>query len=185
VGIATRAGLIQFCAPAKRSTTGLRRSRGHEHEAARSPFAIDPRLGFGGERSQALSAARLAMASQATVTQSRFTADADKEPLGRVVTCGESFERGIGREFKERCEKFYRQYRSFSRLRSAWIQGSENDRDGLLYDAKRDWGAQLAHTPELPHHRDDRARPPSASARGCSTSRAASSGPRTSPTSAS
>jgi hypothetical protein len=86
------------------------------------------------------------MASQATVTQSRFTADADKEPLGRVVTCGESFERGIGREFKENCEKWYRQYRSFSRLKSAWIQGSENDRDGLLYDAKRDWGASL-HIP--------------------------------------
>jgi hypothetical protein len=83
---------------------------------------------------------------EATVTQSRFTADADKEALARVVSCGESFEKGIGREFRERCEKWYRQYRAFSQLRSSWIQGSENDRDGLLYDAKRDWGASL-HIP--------------------------------------
>jgi hypothetical protein len=86
------------------------------------------------------------MPAAVTTDSSRFTADADKEALSRVAMCAEAFEGGIGREFRERCEKFYRQYRSFDKLRSAWIPASPPDRDAMLYDAKRDWGAQL-HIP--------------------------------------
>jgi hypothetical protein len=77
---------------------------------------------------------------------SRFTAPEDKDAVERVVTCGEAFLNGIGREFKDRCERFFRQYRSFSQLQSAWIQAEPPDRDALLYDAKRQWGANL-HIP--------------------------------------
>jgi hypothetical protein len=86
------------------------------------------------------------MSGLATVTESTYTADTDKDTLRRVVSDGEAFERGIGQEFRERCERFYRQYRSFSKLRNAWIPASAPDRDVLLYDAKRDWGAAL-HIP--------------------------------------
>jgi hypothetical protein len=89
------------------------------------------------------------MPAAVTTDSSRFTADADKEALSRVAMCAEAFEGGIGREFRERCEKFYRQYRSFDKLRSAWIPASPRSRSGP----------------------------------GCSTSRAANGGPRTSSTS--
>jgi hypothetical protein len=44
---------------------------------------------------------------------------------------------GIGRDFKERCERFYRQYRGFRKFRDAWVKAGPNDRDGVLYDAKK------------------------------------------------
>jgi hypothetical protein len=82
----------------------------------------------------------------AVAAPSQFTADADKESLLRVVACGEAFERGIGTEFRERCEKWYSQYRSFSNWRAAYLQASPPDRDTGLREAKRTWGAQL-HIP--------------------------------------
>jgi hypothetical protein len=86
------------------------------------------------------------MPATASTARSRFTADEDKEYLDRVVACGEAFEDGIGREFRDRCDKWYRQYRQFSRVRSAWIPVGPQDRDAILFDAKRDWGANL-HIP--------------------------------------
>jgi hypothetical protein len=58
----------------------------------------------------------------------------------------EAFELGIGPQFRDRCNARYRQYRSFSKLRSSWIKAGPNDRDGLLLDAKANWGANL-HIP--------------------------------------
>lgn len=74
------------------------------------------------------------------------TPDEDKEPLARVVADVESFEKGIGQDFRERCNHFYRQYRGFRRLRDDWTKAGPNDRDGVLYDAKKHWGAHL-HIP--------------------------------------
>src|SRR6188472_287916 len=76
-------------------------------------------------------------------TESQYTAEEDKDALRKVVACGEAFEDGIGREFKERCERFYRQYRSFRRFQSEWI-ASPPDRDERLHDAKQDWGSNLS-----------------------------------------
>lgn len=58
-----------------------------------------------------------------------------------------AFEGGIGTDFRDRCNRFYRQYRNFSRFKNNLINTlSENDRDEVVADAKRDWGAQL-HIP--------------------------------------
>lgn len=57
-----------------------------------------------------------------------------------------AFENGIGRDFRERCERFYRQYRGFRKFRDAWVAAGPSDRDGVLYDAKKHWGAHL-HIP--------------------------------------
>lgn len=82
----------------------------------------------------------------ASAPYSPFTTDEDRPFLDRVVACGEEFERGVGKDFRRNCEKWYRQYRGFSKWRNAWIAGTERDRDALIYDAKNDWGAQL-HIP--------------------------------------
>lgn len=72
--------------------------------------------------------------------------ESEKELVELVEACVESFERSIGTDFHEACNKRFRQYRMFGDWRSAWIKGSENDRDAMLYDAKQAWGAQL-HIP--------------------------------------
>ena len=56
------------------------------------------------------------------------------------------FEQGIGRDFHERCMRFYRQYRGFRQFQDFWTKAGPNDRDGLLADAKKTWGAHL-HIP--------------------------------------
>jgi hypothetical protein len=66
--------------------------------------------------------------------------------VGRVVSVVVDWERLIGRQFRERCERFYRQYRGFQEFRHEWVRAGANDRDGLLYDAKKHWGAHL-HIP--------------------------------------
>lgn len=87
---------------------------------------------------------------------------------GRVL----HFEKTIGKDFRERCERFYKQYRGFRQFRADWIQGGANDRDALLQEQKRVWGAQLhipmsfrtietivpraiAHMPKLLYHPRD------------------------------
>jgi hypothetical protein len=70
----------------------------------------------------------------------------EREAVELVAACVESWERGIGPNFQDRNNRFYRQYRSFSKWHSAWVQAGENDRDGLLHDAKGTWGAHL-HIP--------------------------------------
>jgi hypothetical protein len=63
-----------------------------------------------------------------------------------VAACALSFEQGIGQDFKENCERYYRQYRGFRKFRDAWVKSGPNDKDGILYDAKKHWGAAL-HIP--------------------------------------
>ena len=77
---------------------------------------------------------------------SQFTAEADKPLFDRVIGSGEGFEKGIGREFRENCNKYYAQYRAFSKWRSAWLATDSRDRDTGLGEAKDSWGAQL-HIP--------------------------------------
>jgi hypothetical protein len=71
--------------------------------------------------------------------------DAEHELVERVASCVHSFEQGIGPEFHDRCNKWYRQYRSFSKWKYDWIRQPE-DRDGLLLVGKQQWGAHL-HIP--------------------------------------
>lgn len=70
----------------------------------------------------------------------------DKAAVEEVAACVESFESGMGPDFRDRCERFYVQYRGFKKWRSAWEAAGPNDRDGMLHDAKKAWGANL-HIP--------------------------------------
>src|SRR5215210_4937303 len=63
-----------------------------------------------------------------------------------VAACVESFERGIGQDFRDRCTRFYRQYRGFKRWADAWVKAGPNDKDEILRDSKKNWGASL-HIP--------------------------------------
>jgi hypothetical protein len=72
--------------------------------------------------------------------------DDERDLVEETVACVQAFEEGIGRDFKERCETFYRQYRGFKKFRNAWEAAGPNDRDGVVYDAKKTWGANL-HIP--------------------------------------
>jgi hypothetical protein len=77
---------------------------------------------------------------------SPHTVEADKPLYDRVIGSGEAFENGIGREFRDNCNRFYSQYRSFSKWRSAWLASGPQDRDTGLGEAKDTWGANL-HIP--------------------------------------
>jgi hypothetical protein len=56
------------------------------------------------------------------------------------------FNDSVGRDFRERCQRFYRQYRGFRAFKDAWTKAGPNDRDEILHDAKQTWGAHL-HIP--------------------------------------
>jgi hypothetical protein len=86
-----------------------------------------------------------AATTQTAATPWGKSSDAEREILNRVGADVESFERGIGQDFKERCERFYRGYRGFRKFADAWTQ-DPRDRDALVYDAKRHWGSHL-HIP--------------------------------------
>jgi hypothetical protein len=77
---------------------------------------------------------------------SQFAAEEDKPRYDEVLGCGEGFERGIGREFRQNCNTRYAQYRSFSKWRSDWLAAGPQDRDTGLGEAKDTWGANL-HIP--------------------------------------
>jgi hypothetical protein len=83
------------------------------------------------------------MPAGVVATESQYTAEEDRDVLRRVVVDGEDFENGIGVEFRERCDRFYNQYRQFSRFKSDWI-AEPRDRDSRLMDAKRNWGSNLS-----------------------------------------
>ena len=72
--------------------------------------------------------------------------DEEKDALNELMACVESWEGSIGPEFRDRCMKFYRQYRGFRKWRDDWTVAGPRDKDGLLYDAKKQWGAHL-HIP--------------------------------------
>lgn len=66
--------------------------------------------------------------------------------LRKVVTRMELWERGIGKEFRAKCERLHDQYRGFKRWESAWIRAGSRDRDGYVREAVKEWGAEL-HIP--------------------------------------
>ena len=68
--------------------------------------------------------------------------DVVTETMEKVTMFGDS----VGRDFRERCQRFYRQYRGFRQFRDAWTKAGPNDRDEILHEAKRSWGAHL-HIP--------------------------------------
>lgn len=71
---------------------------------------------------------------------------AEGELAERVVSAAVQFEQGIGRDFHFKSKQRYRQYRGFRQFRDDWIRASPRDRDTVLYDAKKHWGAHL-HIP--------------------------------------
>lgn len=72
--------------------------------------------------------------------------EAERELVGLVNHRVKGFEESGGKEHHERWNRFYRQYRGFKTFRASWVNGNKNDRDELLHQAKRDWGANL-HIP--------------------------------------
>jgi hypothetical protein len=72
--------------------------------------------------------------------------DSERETLEKIVADVESWERGMGADAREQFTKWYLQYRMFRKWRDDWTRSGPSDRDGLVYDAKRQWGAHL-HIP--------------------------------------
>ena len=70
----------------------------------------------------------------------------EKDAVEMVGACVHQFEEGIGRDFKERCDHLYRQYRGFKKFKNIWEAAGPNDRDVVINDAKKDWGSNL-HIP--------------------------------------
>lgn len=67
--------------------------------------------------------------------------------VGRVVGHAIFWEQGIGRNFREKCDRHYKQYRMFEDYRHAWNRSpNPADRDALVRDATKEWGAHL-HIP--------------------------------------
>lgn len=76
------------------------------------------------------------------------TPETEREPLQRVQSLVQQFEDGVGRDFKEKCDRLYRSYRGFKRYKNAAAELiAENDRDqALLETADKYWGSNL-HIP--------------------------------------
>lgn len=73
-----------------------------------------------------------------------FTHSPEEEAaLNRVRDAKDDAEKRIHRGFREKAEHLYRLYRSYQATKSAWVSAGARDRDGLIYDAKREWGAEL------------------------------------------
>lgn len=66
--------------------------------------------------------------------------------LKAIVTRIRHWEDGVGKDFHRKNERFYRQYRGFSKWHQGWVQAGPNDRDGWVPEAKKEWGADL-HIP--------------------------------------
>lgn len=81
-----------------------------------------------------------------TVEHHPAATDAERDAVEMVAACVQTFENGIGTDFRDRCNEFYRLYRGFKRFRHAWEAAGPNDRDVVLLDAKKTWGANL-HIP--------------------------------------
>jgi hypothetical protein len=70
----------------------------------------------------------------------------EKDAVELVAAHTGAFENGIGKDFRDRNNRFYRQYRRFTRFRNDLLAVSEPDRDEVITEAKQHWGAQL-HIP--------------------------------------
>jgi hypothetical protein len=80
------------------------------------------------------------------VDHSAYATDGDKDTVEKVMSSVLQFEQGIGTEWRDRCNRRYRQYRGVRDYQDAWVKAGPNDRDGLLREGKRTWGASL-HIP--------------------------------------
>jgi hypothetical protein len=70
----------------------------------------------------------------------------EKELVSMVTEHAESFEDGLGRDAREKWLRFYRLYRGFKKWKNEWERSGPNDRDMILKDGQRTWGANL-HIP--------------------------------------
>lgn len=70
----------------------------------------------------------------------------DAEVVQEVVNCIRLWEEGVGKPFHKKCQRFYDQYRSFTRWDHEWVKAGPRDRDGYIVEAKKKWGAEL-HIP--------------------------------------
>jgi hypothetical protein len=70
----------------------------------------------------------------------------DRDTIEMVAACVESFEGGMGPQFRELCNKWFRQYRQFSRFTAQYNATAEPDRDTPINEMRNVWGAQL-HIP--------------------------------------
>jgi hypothetical protein len=84
--------------------------------------------------------------TQTFARRGKSTTDSEWETLQRIGAALGTFEDGIGRDFRENCEKRYQQYRGFQKFRNEWTAAGPRDRDGVISTAKRTWGSQL-HIP--------------------------------------
>ncbi len=82
---------------------------------------------------------------QRVTIQSPGAPDVEREAAEKVVSCAQTWEDALGNEFRDRCMTFYRQYRGFRQFAEHWV-AAPNDRDAVLYDAKKHWGSHL-HIP--------------------------------------
>ena len=64
----------------------------------------------------------------------------------KIVTRMCLWEQSVGVSFHKKCQRFYDQYRSFTRWNHEWVKAGPNDKDGYIAEAKKKWGADL-HIP--------------------------------------
>jgi hypothetical protein len=72
--------------------------------------------------------------------------EGERDFAEKIHACAESFEDGIGSDFRDRCNTRYQQYRGFRKWRDEWTRSSPRDKDDLLDQGKQTWGAHL-HIP--------------------------------------
>lgn len=66
----------------------------------------------------------------------------EEDALARVVAAREQAE-GMHASFRKKWEHLYGLYRGYNDLKSSWRSAGPRDKDGVLYDAKKGWGAEL------------------------------------------
>ncbi len=74
----------------------------------------------------------------------------DTEAVAAIKKRVQHWEEGTGKDFRLKCERFYRQYRGFRDFNDEWTRLHTNDRDigiqDYLHEATKRWGARL-HIP--------------------------------------
>jgi hypothetical protein len=84
------------------------------------------------------------VANEVTVKEGGGIPEQEADVVKRAVALIRGFEQGTGKDFRERCERFFRQYRSFKEHQDAWVGSRDRDtRQGVLLSANEHWGANL------------------------------------------
>lgn len=81
-----------------------------------------------------------------SVAHPQFAPPDERDTVEMLMARVLAFEQGIGQDLREKLNARYHQYRGFRRWRDDWVQAGPRDKDGLLYEGKQEWGAQL-HIP--------------------------------------